>query len=820
MAGTRRFIKVFLASPGDLAEERKTAKAIVDEFNSQLADALGYQVELVGWEDTLPGVGRPQAIINRDLDGCDLFVGMLWKRWGTPPGTEPYTSGFEEEFERSMSRNAKEGRPAINLLLKDLDAASLADPGDHLKKVIAFKDQVFAEKKLLAWTFADVREFEGKFRKCIQGYVIALTEKDKASGSENDQAPAAEAQTTPENKPEPTTPLSVEGARFLRTFLGTAEKATDEHPLAAEDVARVRLLSIIAAVHGNDQQSLGPHDANLLFKARTKFEFGRRELRGLVYDGLEHFKHENVPLWHWVASVDGFNNSILAICSVSGTTDRRVGALKALRLIAQPIVEQTHINRNVIVPLWLSETTETAVRVAALEYLSECGQPTDLPFINEEFGRNETQTASAAANAIIRITLRDDRRAALEALYAMQPSTIKQDLLDELFCHDAEFDDEILLRGLSHRNVFVRMKVVNLLQGRRALVPSVAEPLLNDSDAKVRFEALQALIASGRSYSVDQAKAILLVRKDPAPTGLGMLALSQTDKEGEAALERFTEHYYDSLPVGQLEEEAQTSIFDQHAYFALIRRNFRLRGDDLRKTVANQFVDRFESMLEELARRFGTQTDLIEKTRSLGKHLRSRFTREGLDIICSRLDAADLPLVRSMLESGSVDYSAADLRYLAKFGQWCDIPLVIGSLDRPDYGRKYASLLSIASGTKYKDAARTLYALGKHRLNDLLATTMPGHLLARIIPLIPNKVFQRLADADIVPLMRSETEDVRKLASLKYVRAFPRHRMKQFIEDYMAADQFYYNVIHWFDFGVSVPRERMLRAAEKALVDA
>ena len=179
MAGTRRFVKVFLASPGDLAEERKVAKVIVDDFNSQLADALGYQVELVGWEDTLPGVGRPQAIINRDLDGCDLFVGMLWKRWGTPPGTEPYTSGFEEEFKRSMTRNAKEGRPEVNLLLKDLDAASLADPGDHLKKVIAFKDQVFAEKQLLAGTFADVRDFESKFRKCIQGYVIALANNTK-----------------------------------------------------------------------------------------------------------------------------------------------------------------------------------------------------------------------------------------------------------------------------------------------------------------------------------------------------------------------------------------------------------------------------------------------------------------------------------------------------------------------------------------------------------------------------------------------------------------------------------------------------------------
>jgi hypothetical protein len=818
MAGTRRFVKVFLASPGDLAEERKIAKAIVNDFNSQLADALGYQVELVGWEDTLPGVGRPQAIINRDLDGCDLFVGMLWKRWGTPPGTDPYTSGFEEEFKRSMTRNANEGRPEINLLLKDLDAASLADPGDHLKQVIAFKDQVFAEKKLLAGTFADARDFEGKFRKCIQGYVIALANKDKASESEKDQAPAAEAQAAPANEPGPTTPLSVEGARFMRAFLVEAEKATDEHPLAADDVARIRLLSIIAAVHGNDQQLLGSHDANLLFKARTKFEFGGRELNGLLDDGLAHFKHENVPFWHWVAAVDGFKNNILPICSVVGTTDRRVGALKAMRLIAEPIFEEKHFGRKEIVPLWFAKETETAVRVAALDYLSECGQPSDLALINEEFGRNETQTTSAAANAIIRISLRDDRRAALDALYALQPNTVKQDLLDVLFSRDAEFDNEVLARGLSHRNAMVRTTVVKLLQKRRALVASLAEPLLNDNDAEVRFEALQALIASGRSYSVEQAKAIL-VRKSAAQTGLSLFAMGQPDTDGETVLERYTEQFFDSLTVAQLEEEDRSAFFDKNAYFALVRRDFKLRGDDLRRAVANQFVDRFESLLVEMTRRYGTHTDLIEKTRSLGKHLRSKFTREGLDIICSRLDAADLPLVRSMLEGGGVDYSAADLRYLAKFGQWCDIPLVIASLDRPD-GRKYSSLLSMANSTKYEDAARTLYALGKHRLNDLLATTMPGFLLARIIPLISDKAFQGLSDAVIAPLTRSEIEDVRKSTSLKYVRAFPRRRVKQFLDEYMVADQFYYNVIHWLDFGLSVPRDRMLRAAGKALEGA
>ena len=512
-----------------------------------------------------PELGRPQEIINRDLDGCDLFVGMLWKRWGTPPGTSPYTSGFEEEFERSLARSEREGRPAISLLLKQLTDDELTDPGEHLKKVIAFRERVFGERKLLAGAFVDLSDFQRKFRKCVVGFVKRQSETDAEAVSEKDQAPLAETQTTQAAEMGPTTPLSVEGAQFLRRFVSAAEKATDEQPLAADEVARLRLLSIIAAVHGNDQQSLGSHDANLLFKARTKFDFGRRELNGLLDSGLDHFRHENVPLWHWLAAVNGFREGVLPIYSVIGPSERHVGALKAMHLIAEPIVEEEHFGRKEIIPTWFSEGAKSAVRVAALAYLGECGQPSDLPYINAEFVKNETQTTSAAANAVIRITLRNDRHAALEALYTLQPTTVKQELLDELFSRDAEFDDEILLRGLSHKNTTVRTTVIKLLGKRRALVASVAEPLVNDGDGEVRYEAMQALIASGRSFSVDQAKAVL-VRKNPSATGLGLFALSQTDTEGEAVLERYTEQFFDSLTITQLEEEDRAAIFHQNTY--------------------------------------------------------------------------------------------------------------------------------------------------------------------------------------------------------------------------------------------------------------
>lgn len=99
MSNSREVLKVFIASPGDLSDERKRARIVVDEINRTVGRTFDVQVDLIGWEDTLPGAGRPQALINQDVDACDLFVGMLWQRWGQATGE--FSSGFEEEFERA-----------------------------------------------------------------------------------------------------------------------------------------------------------------------------------------------------------------------------------------------------------------------------------------------------------------------------------------------------------------------------------------------------------------------------------------------------------------------------------------------------------------------------------------------------------------------------------------------------------------------------------------------------------------------------------------------------------------------------------------------
>ncbi len=53
--------RIFIASPGDLVAERRALKDEVDEINDIFARGTDIRIELLGWEDTIPGVGRPQA---------------------------------------------------------------------------------------------------------------------------------------------------------------------------------------------------------------------------------------------------------------------------------------------------------------------------------------------------------------------------------------------------------------------------------------------------------------------------------------------------------------------------------------------------------------------------------------------------------------------------------------------------------------------------------------------------------------------------------------------------------------------------------------
>jgi hypothetical protein len=63
----------------------------------------------------------------------------------------------------------------------------------------------------------------------------------------------------------------------------------------------------------------------------------------------------------------------------------------------------------------------------------------------------------------------------------------------------------------------------------------------------------------------------------------------------------------------------------------------------------------------------------------------------------------------------------------------------------------------------------------------------------------------------------SQDATLRKAVALKAVSALSRRAIDKLLSEQLNANQFYYNVIYWLDYGVSVPREAMLRGCGRAL---
>ena len=61
MSSIRKILYAFLASPGDLPDERKAVRDAIAEFNETLADEFGYHIELLRWEDTTAGSEGPKS---------------------------------------------------------------------------------------------------------------------------------------------------------------------------------------------------------------------------------------------------------------------------------------------------------------------------------------------------------------------------------------------------------------------------------------------------------------------------------------------------------------------------------------------------------------------------------------------------------------------------------------------------------------------------------------------------------------------------------------------------------------------------------------
>ena len=114
-----RKLRIFIACPGDVTAEKDCLVKVVERLQKP-ADECGYFLDLIEWRQVI-GMGRPQQVIfdRADPQAWDIFVGILWQRFGSPSGAKhptkdlPLESGTHEEFLKAYGLWKDYGWPRI-----------------------------------------------------------------------------------------------------------------------------------------------------------------------------------------------------------------------------------------------------------------------------------------------------------------------------------------------------------------------------------------------------------------------------------------------------------------------------------------------------------------------------------------------------------------------------------------------------------------------------------------------------------------------------------------------------------------------------------
>jgi hypothetical protein len=504
-----RVLNIFLASPDDVKEERIAAEDVISDLDKIIGGTLGWNIRLHKWEDTAPGFGRPQAIINAAVDSCDLFIGLLWERWGQPTGN--YSSGFEEEYERACCRRKETQTPEIWMAFKTIDQNKLNDPGSQLVKVREFKQRLTNENELKYGQVKDLDDWKRKLKNWLYEYILKL----HTVASQPPQGPASSPQPTSliieTTQSEPTsekrgTPRQlVEVAESLTKVVksGELEFSNEDAKLLGEfDIARLYLASATWMFSRYTSDTLRTHEVNLLYKHR-------RGLRATPGEILQFFRAIIVdasiviPGWYWFSKMNAevLRNSLLSISIRDSSDEVRKKALQLLHSGSMKLSKKLWP----ILPLY---DPNEWVRVGALEYLGSVGVDRALPLLEEIAGKDNTIAASAAREAKLSILFRTK---SLETASAVIKSSeyLADVQISKLIPLLPDIGEEVLLKGGENQWEGIRKLCVTELIRRGRLPSELAEKLSEDPSVAIREIAFIELARRSQKLDFDKVRKAL-----------------------------------------------------------------------------------------------------------------------------------------------------------------------------------------------------------------------------------------------------------------------------------------------------------------------
>lgn len=817
MSDTLRVIRIFIGSPGGLEDERQAAHDVVRSVNESHSEKWGCFLKLLGWESAIPGYVRPQSKINEDLDRCDYFLGVLWNRWGSRPSNEinGFSSGFEEEFVRARGHIEAGHMKDMAIYFKDVFVPTGMEPGEEIKRVLAFRKECIDEKKVFFKNFGDAQDFREVVRAKLEEIGWKETDIVRQNNKRKDQY--EKSPTNDGGADEPASQVSWliedEARQFLSDMM---QRPPDWEATTPHDVARVRLIASALTRAGNDDTYLGNHDANMIFQSMRDKSLSAQEIRGLIDCGVVGFRHQNIPLWRWIAreDVDVGLFSRVKILAAVGSVREKVNAIYVLETADQPIpVLDGLFDKKRVLKSWLSDDTDYQVFDAAISFLSSNASGEDIPFLEEVAAGCLPHRRGKIETAIVGILSRSSLNTALEWLVDRDVDAVEEVLVRALFAYPQSLSTETVTRCLSAKPDAVRLRATQILFERDAIELDIAETLLTDSNFEVRLVAAETLTKLGRELDDEVAKKALTVVKRPSALGIGGLPRTETDS---TQYERYLLNRLNELDLNSLRQKvADAGIFNNRELSAIYSKFTSKVQGEIRENLADGFRAQFDAAIQRELKAGSIDADAVPRVRKFEKIQRNLLCTHALNALCSIGKARDLDLVRYTIDNNEVDATEPILNFLGRFGNWSDIER---TTRLGDHSSDRVGLLSISVTKLPNEKAQAVLSIGKMRIADVLELDLDSSILRSLVKKLPKTTISSLSNEVLIRELKREDSERRVIFALRCVHSLPKTRIDALLNAYVDNNSHqYYNAIHWLDLGVSLPRRLVNTIVQRTL---
>ena len=677
----RKILSVFVASPSDLSDERKALRDVVGRLNKIYGRRAGWEIELLGWEDTLAGFSRPQSLINKDVENCDLFIGMIWKRWGTSSGE--YSSGFEEEFTIARNRRLSGDRPEIWMLFKRVDEEQHEDPGEQLKKTLDFKKKLVESKELLFKEFENLNHFTGIVSDDLSAYVLDLyTKALKSVGTSETESPTAK--TTKSERVEPSSTYNEKNAQLIGVFSKLTRCLGNGKETEIEYWERVRAHLSTTALFSESHigEIWGSHEANLVYRKRKEWELTLNEWRFLIRTYFGHASNV-VPGWYWLSERDitEIEGILFSLSEHDRNTIVREGALLSL--------EQSNTCPPLELISKLLQDEEQKVVIACLKLLRFCEDINALKLLKPLLSHPTEEVKDLALSAYIDLLYLHDP----EQSFVILKDTSK--VVTRAYRVSGEKRNLIISKPLLISAVFeaaprVREFAADYLSKVGSLTKEISEQILKDPDSLVRRIGFEWLLKNGEEFSLSEISKLFPRPKTPAT----FLSLSRSEVTED-----------DIVPLvlsKKTKEELEDmvyfySVYVDGAYEALASTHTTYVAERLRFDLEDHFESLMNKSIDKVKSQYGEQASIVFELYNpdTEQFIRDKLTSSAINGISKLDDKSDIDIAREYI--GKLKYGMADdscISIIEKYGDTTDIERLI-DVAKKSYGSTKERAVSV-----------------------------------------------------------------------------------------------------------------------------